>query len=198
MQKELHDRIILLLRDKGALGVNELAKLVDVPVSTLQKRLHTQSYFKQNDDKKWDLPQNVAESQATMTIEDFDVLISAQLTGIQSMYNMLTTQIKSVITLMSAHKPKPTTVAVNEPIHSEITAIMDEMATLSNIVKKFREAFTKEEFSLLNNADWVSMRCYLGKDIFLNEVTEEIATHIQTNGDKLSEKTMNHIKDFQK
>lgn len=61
MIKKYHDPIFKLISEREeALGVNEIAKGTELPLSTIQKYLSTQqSYFRKNEDRKWDLPEKV-------------------------------------------------------------------------------------------------------------------------------------------
>lgn len=60
--KEYHDAIKELLTNYGPMGVNAIANKLGIPVSSIQYYLKTQqSYFVQNNKRKWQLPDELED-----------------------------------------------------------------------------------------------------------------------------------------
>ncbi|HEY0769776.1 MAG TPA: hypothetical protein VGD31_05535, partial [Sphingobacteriaceae bacterium] len=132
-----HDRVLELIKEKGPLGVNELAKALSVPVTTLQRQLHNQSFFKLNNNKKWDLATNVANETVNESLKDFDSVIQSQLDGINALFGMLSSNINSTITLLSSQK------ALIRPVADTTVNIHPKLKELDKSIKDVGVVFNK-------------------------------------------------------
>lgn len=201
MLEEHHVIIKQMIEERGPLGVNTIANELGVPLTTMQKRLHKQDYFVLNDRRKWDLPGNVAEKSIEDVDNNFDALIDAQITGIDNLVQMLSTNLKTTVTLLKTQKPQKYTkapVAANVYIHPDYKVIVDEMKTLEGIVKKYRDRFDDDTLTLLLNTDWVRLRFKLGLNSFMDEIGNAFGDFLSPNGGELSETVIKHVKENQK
>src|SRR5258708_15334181 len=161
MTDQYFNSIKALIEQNGAMGVNALSKELNVPLSTIQKYMHRQSYFKMNQHRKWDLPEKVVTDNVQSSINNFDTVIESQLTGITSLSDMLITQIKSTITLLSAQKPILTSVAAlpgkSSNIDKRLVELSENAHKLQEIFKKSKSNIPEEYLNILFNYDHIGL-----------------------------------------
>lgn len=200
------DDILRLISEKGALGVNSLSRELNVPLSTLQKYLHRQSYFKLNEEKRWDLPENVMGDIKTNSlvlmanvVENSILLLKSQL---EEMQQSVGNALNPISTIKRGLNAGLAPVAGNKSGHSEIdprlTKVMDMKATLDNIFKKQKDNIPEEYQTLIFNFDYVGLVLKEGdnytKEFLENGLYELLAGKEQ----ELTEDTIEILKDNQK
>lgn len=194
-----------LIKTNGAMGVNALSKAMDIPLSTIQKYMHRQSYFRMNVQRKWDLPVNVATPETKGPISNFDTVIDSQLTGITSLYEMLLTQIKMTITILGAQKPAFAPVASSSDDKSDIMSQMDSrMITMSQGAHKLRGMFKAQKstipeqyYDLLMNYDHIGLIIKEGGEYATKFLEDDVYPIASGSVDELDEETVQILKDNQ-
>lgn len=196
------DEVEKLIQTNGAMGVNALSKALDIPLSTIQKYMHRQSYFRMNVQRKWDMPTNVTTKEINEAINNFDNVIESQLSGITSLSEMLITQIKSTITILSAQKPVLTPVAAlpdkSVNIDPRLINVNEEVQKLKDVFKKQKSNIPDEYVDLLNNYDHVGLYLKEGKDYVTNMLQDELFELLTGQTQTLSEEAIQTLKDNQK
>jgi hypothetical protein len=193
-----HADIRALIEREGALGVNSLSKALNIPLSTIQKYMHSQSYFKMNQSKKWDLPEKVVANDIKESLKNFDSVIESQL-GITSLSDMLYTQIKSTITLLSAQKPISHTVASNTlDIHPEILKLDKNVKEMYILFSKYVHKCPEEYQNLIKNVDLYSLIKEKGTIYMNNEFSREISALFLERSVDLSDNVLQTLKEYQK
>lgn len=198
MKDEYHELIKALITEKGALGVNALQRELGLPISTLQRYLHNkQSYFKMNSSRKWDLPENVFD----VAIDNFDSVITSQLSGITSLSDMLITQIKSTIVLLSSQRAPSPAVAEVQPKNvyndKRLQLIEENTQKLKEIFKKNMSNVPKIYKELLLNYDHIGLIIKKGDSYALSFLEGDIFSMLSGNAQELSEETLQTLKDNQ-
>ena len=166
------ERIAQILTVQGALGVNALAAELGVPSSSLQRYLSAQSYFKKNESKKWDLPENVESENTIQTVrlmienaKTSIAVISSQIEGlglrVQSQTETLELILKSLDSV-SIPKPLP---PVASPLDARFQVILDGESRFKGAIKAHKTNVRDPEFyKLLMGFDLVSYTLKYGTD----------------------------------
>jgi hypothetical protein len=199
MNDPYHAEIRALIEKEGALGVNALSKAINVPLSTVQKYMHRQSYFKMNSQRKWDMPDKIATETIQSTVNNFETVIESQVTGITSLSDMLVAQIKSTITLLSAQKGLSPSVAVtSSDIHPEILELDKKAREMQMIFNKYVGKCPEEYRDLIKNLDIFRLIKEKGT-IFLNEgFNVEITSLFLEKSVDLSNEVLKVLEEYQK
>jgi hypothetical protein len=198
MNDQYFEDIKVLIQQNGAMGVNAISKAIDKPLSTVQKYMHRQSYFKMNDQRKWDLPESVATKEIQSTISNFDQVIESQLSGITSLSDMLITQIKSTITILSAQKPIIATVADKSPnIDKRLIEFQNNANKLKEITKKQKANIPDEYYDLIFNYDHIGLVMKEGSKYALEFLEGDIYSMLAGNARELSEETVEILRENQ-
>lgn len=208
MTDRYRDDITKLIATNGAMGVNELQRALNVPLSTLQNYLtKQQNYFKKTENKKWDLPENVESEVKTNTLglmangaENAVLLLQSQMSEIQlSITNVLTTigtlkrGVNNVITPPVADK------ASNELLnHRWISQMITDLEQLALILKKKMSDIPEEYHNLLGNTDWPRLMVERGNIYFKEELSGAIADLILKNSTELPDDVLRVLKEYGK
>lgn len=202
MQDLYHAQIKGLIQKHGALGVNTLSKELDAPLSTIQRYMHKQSYFKMNSKRKWDLPDNIAASDTKESVNNFDTVIDSQLTGLTTLSDLLIAQVKSTITLLTTQRPAYTAVAALpdkssniEPIFIEKDKALKEMYA---VFKKFIPVVPEEYKDLLKNVDLARLLVEKGTIFFNGDFSVEISDLFMESSNDLSDDTVKLLEEYRK
>jgi hypothetical protein len=198
MNDQYFEDIKALIQQNGAMGVNAISKAIDKPLSTVQKYMHRQSYFKMNDQRKWDLPESVTTKEIQSTINNFDQVIESQLSGITSLSDMLITQIKSTITILSAQKPIIAAVADKSPnIDKRLIDFQSNTNKLKEIIKKQKANVPDEYYDLLINYDHIGLVMKEGSKYALDFLEGDIYSMLAGDARELSEETVEILRENQ-
>ena len=194
-----HADIRALLEREGALGVNALSKALNIPLSTMQKHLHSQTYFKMTQSRKWDLPERVVTNSIQSSLNNFDDVIESQLSGITSLSEMLFTQIKSTITLLSAQKPTLPSVAGTSPdIHPDILKLDKNAKDMNIVFSKYVGKCPEEYRDLIKNVDLYRLIIEKGTLYLNGQFNAEITSLFLERTVDLSDETLQTLKEYQK
>jgi hypothetical protein len=204
MYDKYKDDILKLITDNGPMGVNALSKATSIPLSTLQKYLHKQTYFKINEDKKWDLPERVATDIRTNTlelmvnmVETSILLLKSQMEELQHNVDNTLTPIATLKRGLSAQAPVASNQTGQSTIDPRLSEIMDMKATLISIFKKQKANIPDEYESLLFNFDYVGLVLKEGKQYTQSFLEDGLYNLLSGSTDELSEDTVEILKENQ-
>lgn len=196
---QYHSQILALIEKNGALGVNAISNSTNIPLSTVQKYMHRQSYFKMNSHKKWDLPENIVANEVNASLSNFDTLIASNLTGITSLSEMLITQIKSAITLLSTQKPVYATVADRSvKLDEHMDRLNIFINNLQKAIKEHMSNVPEDYLDLMRNLDISKMCIYEGLEHMTSEHLRDITDLLLGDRDILTDDSLKMIEKYQK
>ena len=200
------DDIIVLIKKNGPMGVNALQRELDVPLTTLQKYLHRQTYFKINEDRKWDLPENVIADiknntleLMTNVVENSILLLKSQMDEMQlSLNNALVpiSTLKRGISNLSAGVAS--TESGQKITNPHLLELIKHEGTLKEIFSKKKDNILEEYRNLLFNFDYIGLVRKEGEEYtkeFLEQNTYEL---LAGRTQILTEDTIQILKENQK
>jgi hypothetical protein len=189
-----------LLEQHGALGVNYLAKELNVPISTLQKYLDKdQNYFKKNQSRKWVLPGTAVSTDMSVVSNNFSNVIDSQLMSMEALITTLMSQFRATVTLIESNKGSHAPVAnksVN--IRQRLIDLDEEANKVEAVIKKQKSNIPEEYINLLLNFDYVSFVLTVGHKYAVETLSTDIYGILSGKDTELNEETVDHIKDHQK
>lgn len=208
MTKKYHDEIYSLIQTNGPMGVNELQKELNIPLSTLQHYLtKQQNFFKKNENRKWDLPENIQNEVKTNVLElmvngaeNAVLLLQSQVSEIQlSIENVLTTvnTVKRGITNLSI-PPVADKSDKSSNIHPRATKMMENATLIEKAIKQHISKIPEEYVEILKNVDWIELSLDMGSIYFQNTLGPEITQLIVGDADTLTEETLITLEKYQK
>lgn len=201
MIQKYHDPILTVINEKGASGVNVIAQLTGIPLSTVQKYLTTQQkYFRKTQDRKWDLPEKVttdisnnSHTLVVTGIENSFLLFKSEL---DALINLVDNSLIQIEQLKRVVQNKPTPVAENT-INPRLKNLQEKMDNLPRIIKSKKENIPKELLEILLNTNWTDFTLDMGAN-YLNDVVEPaLYSLIIGESDYLDEDLLNQIKEYQ-
>lgn len=202
-----YDDIHAFITTNGESGVNAISKAINVPLSTVQKYLERQSFFKKTEQRKWDLPDRVpnvdikTETLPLMvnSVENALLILKAQLTEIQQTVDNslipLNTLKRSVNHAIAPVASKSDT-SVN--IDPRLINVNEEVQKLKDVFKKQKANIPDEYADLLNNYDHIGLYLKEGKEYVTNMLQDELFELLTGQTQTLSEEAVQTLKDNQK
>lgn len=200
-----------MLQKNGPMGVNAIARELDVPVSTIQKWLERQDYFVKNANRKWQLPEKseqIEQSKSSHGLTgELDPVIEAQIRSISRLHEMLVTQLKNTVDFITEYEIKGPPQVVIEETEPPVADLDPRLIQLETDAKKLIEIFNKrdikanipEEFrALLNGYDHIGLIIKEGKDFATKFLEDEIFSLLSGRISTLSEETVGILKENQK
>lgn len=204
MSEERKDQILRVLSEKGALGVNALAREIGVPLSTLQKYLHNQNYFRMNDSKKWDLPERVTTDLKTNTMTLMLNSLETAILLVQSQIDETRQSIANALVPVESLKrgfkniQLPVAESGNVGLHPKWSEALDMLVKFPDIIKTRKDNLSEENYDLLRNVDWYHLYLDMGANYFINVLSGDIYNLLLGETDNLSEDTLTTIKEYMK
>lgn len=204
MTDERKSEITRVLAQKGALGVNALAREIGLNVSTLQKYLHNQSYFRINESKKWDLPERVTSDLRVNQLESLATVTEASITLVRSNIEELLINVDNALAPLKILKRDigriPPSVANSGTInlHPAISSLLENVAKYPEILKSKKDALSQENYELLQNVDWIPLILDMGRDFMTEVIDPEVYRLILGETTELSEDALIPLKKYQK
>jgi hypothetical protein len=202
------DDILALITKNGPMGVNALQRELNVPLSTLQKYMHRQRYFRINEDKKWDTPENVTSDIQSNTldlmvnsVENTIMLLSAQLEEIQQTTKNALIPISTLkrgvknLSPTVANRPQSANNGEVDPFLLELDKVLKDGYVL---YKKYVKVCPEEYQNLISNVDLVRLTVELGSTFVTNEISPELSALFLEKSTTLSEDTIEYLKMYQK
>lgn len=201
--ESLHQQIKDLISKNGAMGVNALQKELGVPLSSLQKYLDKQqNYFIKNHSRKWDLPENAAESDMSTVTDNYSSIIESQIAGMNVLTETLMAQFRATLTLMQANRPRNPPVAdksSHEMLkHPTVQEMLRDLEQLPTILKRKKSDIPEEYQDLLQNIDWLGLVITKGSSYFREVISPAIANLILHDDEKLPDDIVNVLEGYQK
>lgn len=193
------------LQTNGPMGVNELARVLDVPVSSVQNWLQRQNYFEKNSDRKWQLP---GEKKTTSNLAgELRAVIDEQVRAIRRLQEMLTTQLENTVDFITDYEIKGPPQGNSEQTDAPVAAFDSRLVQLDSDAKKLQDIFNKRELKantpeeyreLLNHYDHIGLIIKEGKDFTTKFLEDEIFSLLAGRITTLSEETIGILKENQK
>jgi len=198
-----YDLILGILTEKGELGVNEIARLAELPLSTVQKYLERQTYFKKTERRKWDLPQNVTSDikSETMTlmvasVENALMLVKAQLTetldSVQNSILPISTLKRGISGLTAPVAAKSVDI---DTLFIELDKGVKENYAL---FKKYISKVPEEYQEMIKNVDLARLTAELGHLYVQGDFGTEISSLMLEKTTDLSDDIVEILKEYQK
>lgn len=205
MIERYHVPIYALISERGALGVNTIAKETGFPLSTVQKYLSAQqNYFRKTPDRKWDLPEKVnadiTDSALVLTvslIESTILLMQTQLAEVQSTLGNALTPL-STLKKGIENKPAPVADVPQLPKNEKLRKILEETDKLPEVIKSKKENLSEEMYKMLLNTNFLELILDMGDNYVGEVVTPELFDLLLGTKDELSDDVLNNLKDYQK
>lgn len=182
------------------MGVNQLVKEMDVPLSTLQKYLDKQqTYFKKNHARKWVLPEMSAINDMADVSNNYSNIIDAQIMSMDALFNTLSSQFKATMTLIETQKPTTPPVAGNsgnvDPYMVEKDKSVKETYAL---FKKYLPVCPEEYQDIIKNVDLYKLMMELGTIQVNKEIMPELTSLFIEESTELSDNVVDILSEYQK
>ncbi len=198
-----YDQVLAYVTENGETGVNVLAKALDIPLSTMQRYLERQTYFRKTINRKWDLPNNVdADIKSnTMTlmveaVENALKLVSSQLAEIQSStQNALmpvNTLKRAVINTM------PSVADKSSEVDPQLLKLDKNTKDTYVVFKKYVDKVPEEYQELIKGLDLYKLTIEMGTKFINSDFNAELSSLFLEKSDILSEDTIELLKEYQK
>lgn len=209
MTDKYHDQILTLISEKGPTGVNQLAKALEIPVSTMQRYLHKQTFFRMNEDKKWDLPEKVigdvkstSLTLVTDVIETSIMLLKSQIAELEHSVDNVLSPLNTLKRGIKGFAPAAGAVAgsssKSDITNKHILDLDNDAQNLIKATKKYVQVCPQEYQELLINTDWYHLVTDLGYKYVKEYISPELGDLFLEQRDNLSEDTLEVIKEYQK
>jgi hypothetical protein len=206
MTDKYYDLIHPLLTEKGELGVNEIARAIDLPLSSVQKYLERQNHFKKTERRKWDLPDRVNSdiksdtlSLMVTSVETQLLLLKAQLADItQNVENSLIpidTLKRGVNSIQTPVAGKTDKVPDIDP---ELLIMDKKVKDLYAVFKRFVGKCPEEYQDLLKNLNIGKIIVEKGFDYLSGSFNVELSSLFLEKETELSEDVLSVLKAYQK
>lgn len=204
---KIYDLLLAYITENGETGVNVLARHCDIPLSTMQRYLERQTYFRKTISRKWDIPSKVetdikSNSMTLMvdSVENALLLLNSQMDEIQqSIQNSLlplNSLKRAVINLNTPVANASREISAN--IHPRLLE-MDKKSKENDVVfKKYKDKIPEEYKDLIMNTDLLLMSIELGTKFVKGTVIPEISALLLEETDKLSDDVMDVLSEYQK
>ncbi len=201
--EKYYDDILTYLTNNGEAGVNELSRKLDIPLSSLQRYLDRQKYFKKTASRKWDIPERVQSDIKSNTlslmvtgVENAIMLLDAQLDELKT--NVANT-LGPINTLKRGLESANASVAGMSCDHHPLFTKMDNQCNeLMSIFKQNKNKFPEMYRDLLLNLNVHLLFLDLGREAFQTWVSGEISELIVEKTTELSDDTVELIIKYQK
>jgi len=196
----LHADVRRLIEQNGAMGVNQLSKALDIPLSTMQKYMDKdQSYFKKNNVRKWVMPEESANADMSVVSSNYSNVIDSQLMSMQALINTLMSQFRATVSLIDANKGTSQAVAGIMPdVHKSMIESDKRIKNTYDVFKKYINVCPEEYRDLIKNLDLYRLTIEMGT-IKLNEVfNPEITALFLEKSVDLSHDVIMMLKEYQK
>lgn len=206
VSEERKDQITKLLSTNGAMGVNAIAKALNAPTSTIQKYLHSQSYFKINDSKKWDLPEKVMSDVKSNQLELLASVsknsIALLRTNLEELLINVDNALAPLTTLERDIKRFQPSVAKTSDVGfnslpKKWQEIIENLQQFPTVIKSKKNTTNPEYYELLLNTNWWELVIEMGLSYFRDTLSTDIYDLLLGQSEQLSEDSLETIKEYQ-
>ncbi len=164
---DYHNQVLEIIERRGAQGVTELAKLLNVPSTSLQRWLGRQDFFVQMDNRKWNLPGAAVHGIFDKTETQFYGVLDSQINAVKATSELLFAQLDSVQTMMKAQKPKGSMAGLN--MDKRFGELQAKIGDLTRSFKGYLPDAPEEFRELIAKMDLVGIALTKGTE-YTNEV----------------------------
>lgn len=201
-----YDDILALITERGELGVNVIARELNAPLSTMQRYLEKQTYFRKTVNRKWDVPDNVDSNLKSNTmslmvtsVETALLLIDSQMAELQSSIQNALLPVNTLKRNMDSFiAPVADKSGKSVIIDDRLLKIDNEANKVYDIIKKQKDNIPDIYKEMLFNLDYVGMVLGMGEVYAIELLSTDVYAILAGNGDTLPEETIEAIKEYQK
>lgn len=198
MAKLERDTIAAVISEKGPLGVNALAMELGVAPSSLQRYLTTQDYFRRTENRRWDLPENVAQNVKSNTLH---LMLENAITGTKLLIatnSELLDQLEMNRKTLELVKQNLNQIS-NPPVaDSRFADFESANEKLRDAIKRNKNNIPEEYYDLIYNYDHVGYIIKVGKGTAVNFLESQLAPLILGDHTELSEQTVQILEENQR
>ena len=195
-----YDEILKYITEYGETGVNVLARELNVPLSTMQRYLEKQTYFRKTVNRKWDIPDNVEKdiksNTATLMVESVETVIKL----IESQVSELQLQLQAA--LMPINTLKRAVIATNPSVATKINPLFETVQEDANnvyeAIKGNKSNIPEEYLDLILNVDLVRIILKKGADYYKDTFISALSGLILKETDELPDEILELIEHCQK
>lgn len=203
MADEKYEAVYAVLSDKGATGVNDLAKALGWPLSSTQKYLERQTYFKKTESRKWDLPEKVLTEVKSDTlslmangVENSALITQSQLIEVGQSLELMLIAVQGLKKGIQNYRTPVAEKSVS--VDLRLVALDKKAKDTLKVIKTHIDNVPDEYRDMLLNMDILGYMIDHGvktnNDLFNTEVTSLLTGQ----ADNLSEDTLSLVKEYQR
>lgn len=203
MNEKYHEMILPIITEGGEMGVNEIAKKINLPVSTVQKYLERQNYFRKTERRKWDLPHKVTSDIKAETLALMVSSVESALQLLRAQFAEMQQSVDNTIVPLNTLKSGIKTIIV--PVADKPIEIDPQLLEADKLIKNLQTVFKKfvgkcpEEYQeLIKNVDLGQILVVKGLDYVNDVFSTEISSLFLEQTDKLSDEILDTLETYQK
>lgn len=208
IETKYHDPILSYLQANGRQGVNNIAKGVQLPVSSVDKFLKRQTYFKKTTDAKWDLPENVAEERSNQletsrmgmlvqTLTAQSLIAEQSLDAFTSSINDLLTNIQTISPLLENFKPPVAKSDKATEVHPLFVKMDNNVKEYHKLLNKHMKNIPEQYVDMVKNADIVRLILERGNTFVDERILSEIGMLMMQQSEMLSDDVVDTLMEYQ-
>lgn len=195
--------ILRYITEHGETGVNVLAKELNVPLSTMQRYLERQRYFKKTVSRKWDLPTNVETDIKSNTMTLMVASVENALMLLDSQFSELQLSVQNALMPVNTLKRAVETInppVADKPVNNDpnITKLLNFANAMQKAIKQHKNNIPDEYRDLLLNLDITAMCVNMGMDYINSNQNADLTGVLLGERDILSEDTLKVLERHQK
>ena len=198
----MHDDILALINKYGALGVNSIQKELNLPLSTVQYYLtKQQSYFIKNDQRKWDLPENVVNKSTSEMSDNAQNLLKSQLVSVRATQKLVSQQIDTLVSLIETILPNLPVAGKSgksDKLDKRMYALQEILNTYESAVKQYKDNIPEEYYNLFVKFDMYQFMFDKSNDEAQEFVDSYISAVLLGDLTELDESVLEVIEQYQK
>ncbi len=209
IEEKYHEPILAFLERNGESGVNAIAAGIGMPLTSVQKYLNRQTYFKKTMKRQWDLPERVTEKLATdqetnrlkalaQSLQTQVLLLNQGLEMHVASMADITKQIESISPMLESFTP-----SVAESSHSNrkfdprLIEIQDKCDNNMKAIKAHKANIPEVYLEMLLNLDSIAISLSPDKDELTRIMADEIVPLITGNSKELSDYAVDMLLNYQ-
>lgn len=197
------EQIYKLLEQNGAMGVNALSRELCESVSTVQKHLMAQKFFRQNSKRWWDLPDRIVSENKTVTVQNSVQTVESSVHLIKAQLEELTAHTSGALAAISAVKrdfaviQSAPPVAESGKIHSGLIQLNENIGKIPMIIRTRQEVVAKDLLQLLLNTNWMELILDNGRKYYREVIETDLYNVLLGEKYELNEEALTVIKEYQ-
>jgi hypothetical protein len=187
--------------------VNDIAKGCDLPLSTVQRYLSQQTYFKKTLRRKWDLPEKVSDELVNRqentrlgllgsSLETQAMLVGTQLDEVRESYETMLKQINAMQPLLMRQTPPVADKAT--VTHPSLNKLNDYITSMTKAIKMYISNVPEEYQELLKNLEIPAMIVGMGLEYMNSDSNSDLTGVLLGSNDTLTPETLKILETYQK